>query len=86
MLKYLAIFQALNKSKLGLDPQQLKRASCLTYKSPVFDDEEQAKNWVETTEKAYPSKYYLVHHCVISFKETEREKVEKMLSNLIKMF
>lgn len=86
MLKYVAICQVVDRSTLGIDAQQLKRVSCLTYKSPALDNEVQAKSWLETKHKAYPEKYYLVHHCVISFELSETENVEKMLSNLIKMF
>ena len=86
MLKYLAIFQAIHHRTLGLDPEQLKRVSCITNRSPAFDKDEQARNWIETVKKAYPEKHFLVHHCVISFEESERENVDKMLSNLIKMF
>ena len=86
MLKYLAIFQAIHHKTLGLDPEQLKRVACVTYKSPVLDCEEQAKKWIETTRKAYPNNHYLVHHCIISFEESEQENVEKMLENLIKMY
>ena len=86
MLKYLAIFQALDGFTLGLDAEQLKRAHCVTHKSPTFETPEQANKWLECTSKAYPEKKYKVHHCVISFEESERENVEKMLRNLIKMF
>ena len=86
MLKYVAIFQALQKSAMGLDPEQLKRVACLTYKSPALDTEEAAKKWLDATIKSYPEKYYLVRHCVISFKESEKDNVETMLKNLIKMF
>ena len=86
MSKYLAIFQALDRFTLGLDAQQLKRAHCVTHKSPSLETATQAKNWIEATSKAYPEKKYIVHHCVISFEESERENVEKMLANLIKMF
>lgn len=86
MLKYIAIFQATHNSTLGLDPEQLKRVTCLVYRSPVLENEEQAKKWIEETRKAYPEKYYVVNHCTISFDESERENVLKMLGNLIKMF
>jgi len=85
MLKYLAIFQALQSFTLGLDPEQLERVNCVTYKSPALDTNEQAKKWIESTRKAYPDKYYRVYHCVISFEDSERENVENMLGNLIKM-
>ncbi|MBQ8044018.1 MAG: hypothetical protein IJ272_07740 [Clostridia bacterium] len=86
MLKYLAIFRAVHNGTLGLDPEQLGRVTCITNKSPVLDNEAQARKWIEVTRKSYPDKYYLVHHCVISFESSESENVEKMLSDLIKMF
>ena len=86
MLKYLAIFQALDRFTLGLDAEQLKRAHCITHKSPTFETSEQANKWLAYTTRAYPEKKYIVHHCVISFEESERENVEKMIGNLIKMF
>jgi len=86
MLKYMAIFQATHNSTLGLDPEQLKRVTCLVYKSPALESEAKAKNWLELTKKAYPKKHYIIQHCIISFDESESENVEKMLKGLIKMF
>lgn len=86
MLKYVAIIQALHRFTLGIDAQQLKRTCCNTMKSPAFDTVVQANKWLETVKKSYPEKYYLIHDCVISFEISEEEKVEIMLSNLIKMF
>ena len=83
---YLAILQTLDRFTLGMDSQQLKRACCVTRKSPVFDSKIQANKWLETVKQAYPEKYYIVRNCVISFEENEKENVESMLSNLIKMF
>ena len=86
MLKYMAILQALDRFTLGMDPQQLKRVTCLVYKSPALETEDMAKKWLELHKNTYPEKYYIVRDCVISFDESQKENVEEVLSNLIKMF
>lgn len=86
MLRYIAIFQAVHRYTLGLDPEQLKRATCLVYKSQPLENEKLAKDWIAAIEKSYPEKYYIVRHCVISFDENESENVVGMLNNIIKIF
>lgn len=85
MLKYVAIFHALDNSTLGLDAHQLGRVSCITYKSPVCEKETEVVNWINTTKKAYPPKIYTVHHAIIAFDTDKSENVEEMLKMLIKM-
>ena len=86
MLEYIAIFQATHTFTSGLDPEQLGRVIRLVYKSPAQETKTQAEKWIEATKKAYPKKYYMVEHCIISFEESEKENVEHMLSSLIRMF
>lgn len=86
MLKHIAIFQALDISTLGIDAYQLKRAKYLSRRSPILESEAQAAKWIEETKKMYPENGYKVYHCIISFKESERENVEAVLGNLMKLF
>lgn len=85
MLKYIAMFRATDISTLGGDVYSAKGAITLLHKSPVLGSEEQAKQWIEETNKAFSKSCYTKYHCIISFEASEEENVETVLCDFTRI-
>lgn len=81
MLKYIAFIRATDLLVLGVS----KRSATVFHRSPVLNSEEQARQWIDKESKAYPNKCYRVYDCVISFEESEEEKVETVLCDFTRI-
>lgn len=83
MLKYVAIIQVIHRETLLM---LHAGPSHRNYMSPVCEDSDSAKEWLEEYIKEYPDTRYIVTSGIIAFDTEQSENAEHMLESLMRVF
>ena len=83
MLKYVAIIQVTYREALAM---YHTGPSHRNYMSPVCDDADAAKGWLEENLKKYPEHSYIVSSGIIAFDTEKSDNAEYMLESLMHVF